>query len=158
MYSMHVVITCDVYMYNVSMIFSLLEWRSCCASIMGGPCVVVWEYWDTCTSTSLVWHYYMYRICWVTQCCCYTSCYAVYHLPCSLLPSLPPSSLLPSLSLSPQVEDKRQAAERKLISLQVKYDSLEKSHSTMKQQQRKMKVMLHTCTLILVPYKNRVHV
>lgn len=39
-----------------------------------------------------------------------------------------------------QVEDRRVDAERKLISLQVKYNTLEKTHSTVKQQMKKMKV------------------
>ena len=39
-----------------------------------------------------------------------------------------------------QVEDRRQVTERQLITIQVKYEALEKSHSTLKQQQKKMKV------------------
>lgn len=41
-----------------------------------------------------------------------------------------------------QVEDRRVDAERKLISLQVKYNTLEKTHSTVKQQMKKMKVRM----------------
>ena len=36
-------------------------------------------------------------------------------------------------------------AERKLISLQVKYDTLEKTHFTVKQQMKKMKVFQCVC-------------
>ena len=44
-----------------------------------------------------------------------------------------------------QVEDRRMDAERKLISLQVKYDTLEKTHFTVKQQMKKMKVGHFQC-------------
>ena len=43
-------------------------------------------------------------------------------------------------SLFGEVEDKRVDAERKLISLQVKFDSMEKTHSTTKQRYTRLKV------------------
>ena len=39
-------------------------------------------------------------------------------------------------------------AERKLISLQVKYDTLEKTHFTVKQQMKKMKVGHFQCVCV----------
>ena len=47
-----------------------------------------------------------------------------------------------------QVEDRRVDAERKLISLQVKYNTLEKTHSTVKQQMKKMKVGHFQCLCV----------
>ena len=41
-------------------------------------------------------------------------------------------------------------AERKLISLQVKYDTLEKTHFTVKQQMKKMKVGCLQCVCVCV--------
>ncbi len=43
-------------------------------------------------------------------------------------------------SLFGEVEDKRMDAERKLISLQVRHESLEKTHSTTKQRYARLKV------------------
>ena len=39
-----------------------------------------------------------------------------------------------------KVEDRRLEVERKLIGLQVKHDTLEKTHSVLRQQYRKLKV------------------
>ena len=46
-----------------------------------------------------------------------------------------------SLSLSHQVDDRRCDVERKMITLQVRYDSLEKAHFTTKQLLKKFKVV-----------------
>ena len=43
-------------------------------------------------------------------------------------------------SLFGEVDDRRVDVERKMISLRVKYESMERTHSTTKQQLRKMKV------------------
>lgn len=52
-----------------------------------------------------------------------------------------------------QVEDRRVDAERKLISLQVKYNTLEKTHSTVKQQMKKMKVGHFQCLCVWGHYQ-----
>jgi hypothetical protein len=53
-------------------------------------------------------------------------------------------------SLFGEVDDKRMEIERKMISLKVRYETLEKTYATTHHQLRKMKVhlymyMLHTC-------------
>ncbi len=57
-------------------------------------------------------------------------------------------------SLFGEVEDKRVEAERKLISLQVRHESLEKTHSLIKQRYTKLRVgytlstlTTNTCTI-----------
>ena len=62
------------------------------------------------------------------------------------------------LSLLPprgQVEDRRLDNERRLITLQVKNESLEKSHSTTRQQLKKLKV--HTAFTVSHPLLQLVH-
>lgn len=51
-------------------------------------------------------------------------------------------------SLFGEVDDRRMDVERKMISLKVKYESMERTHNTTKQQLRKIKVSM--CTLILI--------
>lgn len=48
------------------------------------------------------------------------------------------------------MEDKRIAAERKMISLQTKYDSLEKAYQVAKQQIKKHKVVAFFSSLLIV--------
>lgn len=49
-------------------------------------------------------------------------------------------------SLFGEVDDRRMEIERKMISLKVRYETLEKTHATTQHQLRKMKVHLHTCS------------
>lgn len=63
-------------------------------------------------------------------------------------------------SLFGEVDDKRMEIERKMISLKVRYETLEKTHATTHHQLRKMKVHMHVthmhvmynlpCLIILV--------
>ena len=54
-------------------------------------------------------------------------------------------------SLFGEVDDRRMDVERKMISLKIKYESMERNHSTIKQQLKKMKVsylhQYHACLL-----------
>lgn len=47
-------------------------------------------------------------------------------------------------SLFGEVDDRRMEIERKMISLKVRYETLEKTHATTQHQLRKMKVHVHT--------------
>lgn len=58
----------------------------------------------------------------------------------SFLPSFNLHFIPPSLPPSLQVEERRLETERKLISSQVKYDTLERSHQMLKSHFKKLKV------------------